>query len=180
MISHPIGIELLRRLVRDEPWNGHLFWIPRPLDMFPTPRNGRWWNTRFAGQRAGNVNREGYIKLMIFNHAYSGHRVMWALCWGEWPTMQIDHINGVKTDNHIENLRLVTQSENCRNMKLPSDNTSGHMGVIRSKDKKRWYARIWAEGRSIQLGTFDTVEAAGKARKSAEALYGFHPNHGRL
>lgn len=83
----------------------------------------------------------------------------------------IDHINGNPADNRKENLRLLTQRENMKNMKCYSNNTSGHTGVFWTKLEKKWKARITVDGRVIHLGTFTTYEEAVKVREQAEEQY---------
>ncbi len=108
------------------------------------------------------------------------HRAAWAIYYGEYPKNHIDHINGVRTDNKIINLRDVTRSENQRNMKTHKHNTSGHTGVGFHKKTEKWRANIWKNNKQIHLGLFDDFEGAVAARKSAEKKYNYHPNHGRI
>lgn len=88
---------------------------------------------------------------------------------------EIDHINGKPNDNRIENLRVVTHEENMKNVKLPSNNTSGHKGVYYNKLERKWKAMIRKNKKQIHLGTFDTKEEAVEARRKAEnEYYGEH------
>lgn len=89
----------------------------------------------------------------------------------------VDHINGDGLDNRRKNLREVTQSENLRNIAGPQRNsTSGILGVSYHKGSKRWYARIFHEGRTVILGRFLTKEEAAAARLAGEAeLWGITP-----
>lgn len=92
----------------------------------------------------------------------------------------IDHINGVKSDNRISNLRDVPHDENQRNRCAPKCNSSGVVGVCRDKETGKWQSYISRDGERFNLGRFNDSDAAVAARKSAERLYGFHENHGRL
>ena len=92
---------------------------------------------------------------------------------------QVDHINGIRSDNKWSNLRHATQLENTRNRKKSSRNKSGVTGVIWDKSKEKWQARIGVCGKSITLGRFDDFDSAVISRKLAEVKYGFHKNHGR-
>lgn len=176
--------ELCRQLLRYEPETGKLFWRKRTAAMLL--RHGirdsgfiRQWHGRFAGKEALASLHDGYRVGRIFNTMMRAHRVIWAIIHGEWPTDDIDHINGDRSDNRISNLRAVVRRTNCRNVSLRSNNTSGCVGVSWSKSKNRWAAQIGVEGRVIPLGRFKIYEDAVTARKAAERRFGFHPNHGR-
>lgn len=120
-----------------------------------------------------NVHHSGYLKGAIGTRTFTAHRVAMAISLGEWPNGEVDHINGNRSDNRFKNLRIVTRSENQRNAKLRSDNTSGHVGVSKKKDK--WIAKI----KEKQIGTFETKKQAIAARKAAEKqLGGFSSRHG--
>ena len=84
---------------------------------------------------------------------------------------EIDHINGKPNDNRIENLRIVTHEENMKNVKLPSNNTSGYKGVYYSTLEQKWKAAIRVNKKQKHLGTFETKEDAIAARLKAEDLY---------
>lgn len=95
--------------------------------------------------------------------------------YGNWP-QHIDHINGDRLDNRIENLREVDRAENMKNMRMPADNTSGFVGVTRHYEK--WKAQITVNGKHIYLGRFDHKKDAIAARIAANRKFGFHENHG--
>lgn len=109
---------------------------------------------------------------------YRAHRVAWAITHGEWPTSDIDHINGVRDDNRICNLRAVTRSQNRRNSSMRSDNKSGITGVALDKKFNVWRAQIHVDGKHITLGAFPTFEAAVGARRKAALKHGFTERHG--
>ena len=109
----------------------------------------------------------------------AAHRVAWALHHGNWPSGQIDHINGDKTDNRICNLRDVVNAENARNSAMKSNNTSGVSGVYLHKQTGKWCAQINAFGKTVGLGLFVEKRDAVIARKAAERVLGYHQNHGR-
>nr|WP_175479900.1 HNH endonuclease signature motif containing protein [Paracoccus homiensis] len=106
------------------------------------------------------------------------HRVAWAVIHGRWPNGEIDHINGDRSDNRLANLREVTKRENHRNMAIRSDNTSGVTGVYWAREKGKWAAYIKAD-KMVALGRYDTFAEAVAARRAAEKVLGYHPNHGR-
>jgi hypothetical protein len=96
---------------------------------------------------------------------------------GEKPE-QIDHINGDKTDNRWQNLRNVSNRENCKNAAIGTNNTTGALGVWITRNGT-YQADISVDGKKHYLGIYKTLEEAKSARKAAENKYGFHENHGR-
>jgi len=118
---------------------------------------------RGVGKEAGSVNSIGYRYVSIDRVTYLEHRLVWFYCYGEWPKCDIDHINGDKKDNRIENLRLATVSQNCFNTKISKRNTSGFKGVDYHKPTKKWRAAIKISGKNYHIGLFATAEEAGAA-----------------
>ena len=133
-----------------------------------------------AGSAAGTLSKsDGYIQITIDQVRQQAHRLAWFYVTGNWPKEQIDHINGIRSDNRICNLREVSVSENRKNIKLRDNNTSGRVGVSWAKKDNRWRAAIQVGGKMIYIGNFKEFEDAVKAREVAEKHYGFHVNHGR-
>lgn len=174
--------EQARALLRYNPETGILYWRARTPDMLKSGHRTAEeecirWNRQFAGKEAfPGTDRHGYKTGKIFNRGCRAHRIAWLIHYGAWPANQIDHINGVRHDNRIENLRDVPSVENNRNTRMACTNTSGFPGVYPSG--KKWRARIKVNRRSIGLGSFESIDAAVMARKRAMAHYGFHENHG--
>jgi len=138
-----------------------------------------WWREqargRRLGQRAGRISA-GYVQIHLDKGRYQAHWLVWFYHNGTWPTEEIDHINGNKLDNRIENLRLATRSENRQNHKTMRNNTSGFMGVRWSKKDKKWVASINVNRKSYYLGGFDTPEEASVAYLNAkQQLHSFQP-----
>jgi len=133
-----------------------------------------------AGQVVGTLANGGYLHVQYSPHLYRLHRLIWLLYYGEWPKHEIDHQNGVRTDNRIENLRDVTRIENMKNHKISSLNKTGVIGVFWHSSHKRWVAKVFSGKKCIFLYRgLDFFEAVC-ARKTAEIEYNFHPNHGRV
>jgi len=135
-------------------------------------------NTR-AGDKINSLSTHGYINSMINGKRYLMHRLAWLYVYGGFPIGDIDHINGDRKDNRISNLRVASALENSRNKKIPSNNTSGLMGVRWDKARSKWRVLIGVKGFEVHLGRFTDKWDAMCARKSAERKYGFHENHGR-
>lgn len=122
-------------------------------------------NNSKVGDVAGSHDTQGRIQIRIDGKFYSAHRLAWFYVHGEWPPQQIDHINMVRDDNRIANLRLANNAQNKANAALRPDNRSGFKGVT-NKDG-RYRARIRIEGRLHSLGYFATPEEAHEAYKRA-------------
>lgn len=172
------NVKSLHQMLRYDPDTGCLFWLARPSHLFVVPELADAWNRRFAGTRAGSVKGNGYIQVCLSGTIVLAHRVAWALYYGDWPTGKLDHLNGDRTDNRIENLRIATDLENQRNLKRRSDNTSGHCGVFWNKNTLKWTAAVSVKGRQVYLGSFQELDDAVSARLRASREFGFSARHG--
>lgn len=126
-------------------------------------------------------NNQGYQTITVRCKSYKVHRLAWFFERGEWLNndQHIDHINGIRSDNRIENLRIVTQRENSRNLSRLPTNTSGITGVAWEGRRSGWIAYINNDnGEQERLYTKDFLEACCW-RKSKEIKYNYHENHGR-
>ena len=132
------------------------------------------------GDEVGCVNGDGYLVTNLKGKLFLVHVVIWEMFNGKIPKgMVIDHIDHNRVNNRLNNLRLVTQQTNSKNLKMNKRNTSGCCGVVWSKKQRKWVAQMRCENVSHYLGAFDDWFEAVCARKSAEAKKGFHENHGR-
>lgn len=120
------------------------------------------------GSPAGATDLYGYVVVRLDGVLYKAHRLAWFYVKGEWPTKNLDHINQIKGDNRIANLRCVDQSTNMHNAKIKSTNKSGYAGVCWRQDRHKWCARIKIGYKSIFLGNFDRKDEAIQARQKAE------------
>lgn len=181
-ITQEIACELLDY----DPATGKLTWKERGQKWFKSGRGypGRAcksWNSHFAGKVAlSTIKSNGYMHGSLFYKCVMAHRIIWLMVHGKWPDT-IDHVNGNRSDNRLNNLREVTQPSNMKNTKRQNRNKSGFPGVCFEKRRQKWHARIQSkEGKSIHLGYFDSLRRAAKVRKRAEIEFGYHPNHGRV
>lgn len=158
MAGRKFTAQELRALIDYEPQTGQFTWRV----------NRR--KKAMAGATAGFVNSRGYITIGVYGWPYPAHRLAWLHHYGKWPTLAIDHINGVKTDNRLCNLREATCSVNNQNIVAASSRShSGFRGVSQSPNKhRRWEARIRLNGRTHFLGVFDTPEIAHAAYLKAK------------
>lgn len=128
-----------------------------------------------VGDVAKSPRSDGYIQIKLFNKPYLAHRLAWLYVNGEFPKDHMDHINGVRVDNRIVNLRAVTQAENNKNKSMRKDNTSGVMGVCWHKPGQRWQVYV----QKTYYGTFKSKSDAVTRAEEAYKELGFHKNHGR-
>lgn len=118
------------------------------------------WNKRYAGHQILGVNGHGYVQLSIHKRKYEAHRIIWLMARGSLPTRKIDHKNGIKTDNRLNNLREATTAQNAWNSKKAR-------GASIHAQTGRWQSRISLNGTSKFLGLFDSELEAMEAYKLA-------------
>ena len=116
-------------------------------------------------------NANGYCRIFVDGNLYYTHRLAWLYVNGAFPPNQIDHINLIKTDNRIENLRLATQRENSQNLPKSKLNTSGVPGVCWDKKKKMWHARIRTDNGRISLGYYKEIAIASAAMAEGKSKH---------
>jgi hypothetical protein len=153
-----MNIDALRSLLYYDAETGHIYWLAKGKG-------------RIKKKPAGSKLYSGYIGICIAGKRWQAHRLAWNLHYGYWPKEQIDHINGIKTDNRIANLREATNSQNGKNLGLSKANTSGVKGVSFETYTNRWKASIRVDGKSISLGRFRDIDSATLARQQAEKMY---------
>lgn len=168
-VTPPIGIDRLRAVLDFDPLTGIFRW--------KASDRGR----RITGEEAGAEMSIGYRIIGLDGQKYLAHRLAWYYVYNEWPPHQVDHINGVRDDNRIVNLRLATNAQNGKNTGLRSTNTSGYKGVSFSKRRGLWIAKIVENYKSHVLGYFRTAEQAAEAYAlAANRLHGEFANTGRV
>ncbi|MGE8279077.1 MAG: HNH endonuclease [Stenotrophomonas sp.] len=141
------------------PSSGHFTWLRRS-------------GARNIGQRAGNTNFHGYIRIQVRGRSFLAHRLAWLIGHGEWPNGEIDHLNGDRLDNRLCNLRDGSHSANNQNKRIPQrNNRSGYLGVF--PHNGGWTAAISVNRKNHYLGTFADPKEAHAAYLAAKAR--LHP-----
>ena len=176
MTSPILTQAILKALLHYDPETGLFTWLPRDVSWFPSLHQCKVWNANYAGKDAGCINAQGYISITLLLKALRAHRLAWLYVYGEWPPCHLDHINHVRTDNRICNLRGASHQINGMNTSMYRRNTSGVTGV--SLKDGFWIAQININKKRKYLGRSKDKDEAIALRKQAEIEHGYHPNHG--
>jgi hypothetical protein len=148
-----LSFEDVRRILDYDPRTGILVWRAK-INIHAKI---------IVGNIAGTLDPSGYIYITIRNRKYRAHRLAWFWTHGVWPKDQIDHVNGIASDNRIANLREATTAQNSHNRKNGKTNKTGYTG-IRFIEKRNVYVAVSVtNGVSKYLGSFETAEAASAA-----------------
>jgi hypothetical protein len=140
------------------------------------------WRIKRGKCAAGRIvtckNEKGYIVVRVDNVLLRAHRIGWAVTHNAWPEKEIDHINGIRFDNRISNLREANHSQNMKNIKKSVANKSGKKGVSWHKQAQKWQVHIKVDGVNHYLGLFDSVDDAHeKYKQVANDLHGMFSRH---
>jgi len=176
--SDPFDIQKIAAFIHLDKQTGDLFWIKRKASDFKCDPKSvtkvmNQWNTRYDGKPAlsGIDKTDGYKKGSFLGKRLKAHRVVFALAHGRWPDGQVDHINGDKADNRIENLREASNAENQWNKGPCPFNKSGIKGVSCRESTGTWQAEIHVNKKRFYLGCFSTAEQAHEAYRKASKKY---------
>ena len=147
--------------------DGHLWWID------PTSNKVK------KGQRFGCKDSNKYIRGSLKSQKYYEHSLIWFYHYGIWPKDQLDHINGIRDDNRIENLRECNNQQNSKNSAMKSSNTSGSTGVYWSKRDRRWIGEVMIGGNKIYIGRSKNIEEITSKVEKYRLQKGFSKRHGK-
>jgi len=166
MSKSEFAIHISKDMLEFDPNTGYLTWKGEPHK-----------DKTQIGNRAGYLGKDGYRYVMVKNVKLLEHRVAWLITYGVVPD-QIDHINMVRDDNRIANLREASVSQNNRNRTKQSNNTSGFKGVTYHKGTGKFAAKITFNKKCYSLGYFASAESAHKAYiKASGELHGEFARH---
>lgn len=146
----------LRELLHYDPNTGLFTWIKKTSNRIK------------VGDIAGSVSDTGYIDIRLNRQLFRAHRLAWLYVYGIWPAHVIDHINHVRTDNRLCNLRDVPITVNASNVSDRSSSVSGYTGVTWCKSSRKWRAKIQANGKYHHIGRFENLTDAVQAYLSAK------------
>jgi len=134
------------------------------------PETGLFTSLRSGRQVGFIVPPKGYLRVSVDGRQWLAHRLAWLYLHSEWPANQIDHINGVKTDNRAKNLRCVTPAQNMQNIMVAKsyNKTSGLLGVTRCNSGKKWIAQISVNNVTQRIGVYDDPQEAHQAYIAAK------------
>jgi hypothetical protein len=125
-----------------------------------------------VGSSPVNINQEGYKRLQADGRQYKAHRLVFLWHHGYLPP-EVDHINCIRSDNRIENLRAADNKSNTKNALVYKNNTSGIKGVSWKKKSGKWYAYINSDGKRRHLGYFENLlDAAARVISTRKQLHG--------
>lgn len=164
--NKPISVERVRELLSYCDDTGVFVWKKSPCYADKT------------GDVAGHVNKKGYIEIQIDGSRYNAHKLAWLYVYGVLPA-EVDHANGIKSDNRIANLRVCTFNQNQHNKGLQKNNTSGVKGVNWEAQTGKWRAGLAVNKKHKTIGRFSSLdEAAAAIRAAREKYHGEFANHG--
>ena len=152
-----ITAEYIRSIMEYDPETGIFTWKLRLS------------NRTKIGNEAGSIDKSGYKKISVKNIDLYCHRLSFLYVNGEWPSLQVDHINGNRSDNRFCNLRLVSKNQNMHNMKSKKTNKLKIKGV--SKRGNKYFSQIVKSNKTFCLGYFDCPAAASFAYQIAADVH---------
>lgn len=170
-MANSISISDIRALISYNPITGDLSWRDRVgggVGASPGVEYARKWNFRHSGKPALSIiDDKGYKHGRVLSVNIKAHRAAWAIYYGYWPEVFVDHINGDRSDNRIENLREATRSQNARNRVSTKNSTSRYLGVHWNSRDKIWESQISDGVNVMRIGKHNCEIMAAKAYDAA-------------
>lgn len=124
-----------------------------------------------VGAVTGSSNGYGYLEIRVNYKKLKAHRLAWLYVYGEFPSCDLDHRDGNRSNNRIKNLRLCTELENLKNSGVRKGNVSGVKGVNWHKSRGKWQARATVNYKPHYLGLFETLEEASAVYQAFAKLH---------
>ena len=160
--------ELIGKALSYDPVTGYLIWKTNLYSKRAIPK-----------KRAGSlVKSTGYRNISLFGRTYLEHQLIWFIYHGVWPSGQIDHINQIRDDNRIVNLRDVSKADNARNRSRNPNSKLGEHGIWYNMRTRKYVAEITLNGKKVYQKSFDDIDEAINERRIKSLELGFHTNHG--
>jgi len=157
-------------MITQEMLKEHFYYDELTGNLICIKKTSRYSSVKI-GDVLGNINSKGYSRATLNKKTYKTHRLIWLYVYGYLPEKEIDHINRIKHDNRISNLRLATRSENMRNNPKNIKNTSGYKGVSWDKYNNCWQCSTKVNGKTIRKSCFKTPQDAYMAYKDLALKY---------
>ncbi len=154
----------LKSVLHYSPKTGIFVWNDRP-NIRPCV------NSRFKGKIAGDIQNNGYHRILVDGVRYLSHRLAWLYMKGKFPDIWIDHIDGNRANNIFSNLREATPKQNSSNRGKNKNNTTGYKCVSYHKKANKWETYIIKDGINTHLGLFNCPTAAHFAYCRASKKY---------
>lgn len=146
------------------------------VGVFEWKKAGR--KVRVGGLAGAVVKSSGYVRIVLDGKPYPAHRLAWLYMTGEWPAHEVDHIDGDRSNNAWNNLRMATANTNGWNKRVMKTNRSGIKGLTQHPETGRWQARFEADGKVWSAMFATKEEAEAEMRKKREEVHGEFANHG--
>lgn len=143
-----ITLSSLKNLLKYNHVNGVFTWLVKTSSR------------AMPGYECGYLTPAGYRRIKIKGHEVFAHRLAFFYMTGKWPNDEVDHINGIPSDNRFVNLRLCTHRQNLFNQKMKSNNSSGIKGVSFDLTRSMWRSRLTVNGYEKHLGYFSSKQKA--------------------
>jgi len=135
-------------------------------------------NSKGVKSIVSDVNFYGYLRLSYKGKRILAHRLICELMGNDLKDMQVDHINGIRSDNRWCNLRIVSHQENQKNLKQNIRNKSGHTGICWDRKNFKWQVQLIINKKNIKVGRYKELSDAIIAKSIAYKFAGYHENHG--